>query len=275
MSVRRTFRAVGIPGAPEYGKALQVLEPKLSSSQRAILLSQYRAPQHTTSASDLAEIIGAAGHSVVNAQYGRMGRMFCNVLGYDPDTRRSGARRWWTVLSIGYQTSAGFLWQLHPQVVQAIELVGWAHPSELPCLPEELPSSARHVLVEGSSQAVLVNSYERSRTARVACIEHFGARCVVCGFDFGRVYGSEAEGLIQVHHLRPLAEIRGEYEVDPINDLRPVCPNCHLVMHRRSPPFTPEDVQGMLRRAPSNASGGEPLSDSGGAGCGGGEMSGV
>ena len=38
-------------------------------------------------------------------------------------------------------------------------------------------------------------------------------------------------GFIHVHHLRPLSEIRGEYMVDPVADLCPVCPNCHAVIH--------------------------------------------
>jgi predicted HNH restriction endonuclease len=35
--------------------------------------------------------------------------------------------------------------------------------------------------------------------------------------------------------------------VDPIADLRPVCPNCHAVIHRANPPYTLDDVRDMLR----------------------------
>jgi 5-methylcytosine-specific restriction protein A len=28
-----------------------------------------------------------------------------------------------------------------------------------------------------------------------------------------------------------LSEVSGEYIVDPVEDLRPVCPNCHAVLH--------------------------------------------
>ena len=37
----------------------------------------------------------------------------------------------------------------------------------------------------------------------------------------------------EVHHIKPLSEINEEYEVDPINDLIPVCPNCHAMLHRQ------------------------------------------
>ena len=45
----------------------------------------------------------------------------------------------------------------------------------------------------------------------------------------------KGEGFIHVHHLKPLAQIGEQYELDPINDLRPVCPNCHAMLHRASP----------------------------------------
>ena len=54
---------------------------------------------------------------------------------------------------------------------------------------------------------------------------------------------------IHVHHLRPLSEIKASYVVDPKEDLRPVCPNCHAVIHLRKPSFTLEEVLAMLAAA--------------------------
>jgi 5-methylcytosine-specific restriction enzyme A len=54
-------------------------------------------------------------------------------------------------------------------------------------------------------------------------------------------------GFIHVHHLTPLSSLGTDYEVDPIRDLRPVCPNCHAVLHRREPPYSPEEVQQFLQ----------------------------
>jgi 5-methylcytosine-specific restriction protein A len=102
-------------------------------------------------------------------------------------------------------------------------------------------------LFEGATTTVTVNAYERNVPARNICIEHFGATCVVCNFDFGRRYGNAADGLIHVHHLVPLSEIGEHYSVDPIKDLRPVCPNCHAVIHRRNPPYSIDEVRRMLK----------------------------
>lgn len=85
--------------------------------------------------------------------------------------------------------------------------------------------------IEGARYQVTVNAYERDPRARQLCIAKHGTACVICGFSFGAVYGPVAEGFIHVHHLRPLSEIGGEYEVNPAEDLRPVCPNCHAVLH--------------------------------------------
>ncbi|HEV2130080.1 MAG TPA: HNH endonuclease [Longimicrobiaceae bacterium] len=76
---------------------------------------------------------------------------------------------------------------------------------------------------------------------------HYSCRCAVCGLDLAERYGEAARGLIHVHHLVPIAEIGSDYSVDPIADLRPVCPNCHAVIHRREPPYEPGDVAMMLR----------------------------
>lgn len=84
---------------------------------------------------------------------------------------------------------------------------------------------------EGSTKSVTVNIYERNPRARRTYLQHYGAICTICKFNFGAVYGESAKGFIHVHHLKPLSEIGVEYELDPIRDMRPVCPNCHAVIH--------------------------------------------
>ena len=111
-------------------------------------------------------------------------------------------------------------------------------------LPEEITGAT--TVVEGAKRIVAVNSYERSSKARTACIAHYGTRCVVCGFNFTEKYGPAGDGLIHVHHLIPLAEIGEAYLLNPIEDLRPVCPNCHAIIHVRVPQYSIEDVKRMI-----------------------------
>lgn len=106
---------------------------------------------------------------------------------------------------------------------------------------------------EGALRRISVNAYERDATARRACIAHFGASCQVCGFDFKATYGELGSGFIQVHHTRPLSQVRSGYNVDPESDLIPVCPNCHAMLHQTTPPLTVAELQKHLRPA-TNAS---------------------
>lgn len=99
---------------------------------------------------------------------------------------------------------------------------------------------------EGTSHQVSVNVYERNPNARRACIDHYGAACVICGFSFEQAYGSIGREYIHVHHLVPLSAVGEEYQVDPISDLRPICPNCHAMVHRKQPPYSVEEVRQML-----------------------------
>lgn len=114
-----------------------------------------------------------------------------------------------------------------------------------PVLAEELTEEKFY---EGSIHEVLVNSYERNGKAKRLCLEHHGRICKACAFDFGKRYGPEADGIIHVHHLKPMSEIEEEYEVDPITDLIPVCPNCHAVIHSRKPAYSIHEVQTMIQQ---------------------------
>jgi 5-methylcytosine-specific restriction protein A len=96
---------------------------------------------------------------------------------------------------------------------------------------------------EGDRVSVVVNKYERDPENRKACIKIYGAVCNVCGFDFAKMYGAIGDGFIHVHHLTPLSQARRKHKTDPKDDLRPVCPNCHEMLHRRTPPFTIEELK--------------------------------
>lgn len=99
---------------------------------------------------------------------------------------------------------------------------------------------------EGAVRQVLVNAYERDRAARQACIDHFGLACSVCGLRFEERYGTLGAGFIHVHHIVPLSELGPDYRLDPIEDLRPVCPNCHAMLHRARPPLSIEALRAAL-----------------------------
>lgn len=113
-------------------------------------------------------------------------------------------------------------------------------------LPEEISNPEKYL--EGALKIVTVNTYERNSEARKKCMEHHGYVCAVCSFNFEKVYGSIGKKYIHIHHVIPLSEIRKEYELDPIRDLVPVCPNCHAIIHRTQPPLTVKQLKEHLEQ---------------------------
>lgn len=142
------------------------------------------------------------------------------------------------------QKVADALWT-HPAVVDLADI-----PSgRAALLPEEVPEPQNYE--EGALKRVVINAYERDPKARAACLAHYGYACAVCNLRLEELYGPKAAGYIHVHHLRPLAEVGQAYLVDPVGDLRPVCPNCHAVIHADGGCRSIEEVRAMMRLARS------------------------
>lgn len=112
-------------------------------------------------------------------------------------------------------------------------------------LAEEIPATAK--FPEGGKIQVTINAYERNAKARAACIAHHGLSCSVCEIDFSKTYGHLGEGFIHVHHKVPIGSMADKYEIDPVKELIPVCPNCHAMIHRTEPPLTVSELKTHLR----------------------------
>lgn len=125
----------------------------------------------------------------------------------------------------------------HPETAEAIALV------------EDTSSSpASRGDEEGEWQQVIVTQYERSRSNRKACLDHYGPACQACGMSFGDVYGELGTDFIHVHHEVPLHTLGGPQNVDPVKDMKPLCPNCHAIVHRADPPIPVKKLREQLVR---------------------------
>ena len=138
-----------------------------------------------------------------------------------------------TAIDVADKSPVEILWSFSVETPDVNTLAG----------PDELPPGG---FTEGAARKVSVNVFERDRAAREACIRHYGPACLVCGLEFGKRYGETGAGFIHVHHLVPISDVGSDYAVDPIEDLRPICPNCHAMVHRRQPPLALDDVRSML-----------------------------
>ncbi|GAA0115359.1 HNH endonuclease [Clostridium senegalense] len=114
-------------------------------------------------------------------------------------------------------------------------------------MDEECSNMQDNNFSEGKMISIRVNKYERSLKARKKCLEHYGYRCYVCEFDFEKFYGSIGKEIIEVHHKKALHQIKENYVVNPINDLIPVCSNCHTIIHSRIPIFEIEELKSIIK----------------------------
>ena len=91
---------------------------------------------------------------------------------------------------------------------------------------------------EGRRRLVLHLQRERNQTLvrqkkkRAASLD-----CEVCGFSFGRTYGSAGGDYCEVHHLLPLSEV-DQITKTRMEDLAILCANSHRVAHLSNPPCT-------------------------------------
>ncbi|MFB4899568.1 HNH endonuclease [Enterobacter asburiae] len=112
----------------------------------------------------------------------------------------------------------------------------------------DYPDDVPETFYEGAVKQIKVNKYERSKTARDKCIDHYGYQCSVCNMDFEKTYGETGKDYIHVHHITPISEIGERYKLDPVNDLRPVCPNYHAMFHRQKPSLTIDELKATMAK---------------------------
>ncbi|HEV7643832.1 MAG TPA: hypothetical protein VGO50_07830 [Pyrinomonadaceae bacterium] len=158
-----------------------------------------------------------------------------------------------SIKDLSYPPLSNFNWtpqssgtEIPAEIAEELELFWEEFAGSQIFIPEEIEDGEAARLFEGSKKQIQVNAYERNKAARNECIKYYGAKCFVCDFDFGKVYGEIGKGFIHVHHLKPLWEINEKYEIDPLEDLRPVCPNCHAIIHRHKEVLLIEDIKSLI-----------------------------
>ncbi|MCH4826645.1 HNH endonuclease [Planococcus halocryophilus] len=123
----------------------------------------------------------------------------------------------------------------------------WGLTRSLSDIPRGFESEKRKRFIEGARTEATTTRYERNPLARKACLDYYGYNCLVCEMDFEQQYGEIGQKFIHVHHEIEISAIGEEYEIDPINDLKPVCPNCHAMLHKSRPAFTIEELKVIMR----------------------------
>ncbi|VEF25184.1 Predicted restriction endonuclease [Shewanella baltica] len=128
---------------------------------------------------------------------------------------------------------------------QAAGNTATAQPEQSLTEKHEAPTPVFH---EGAMKTIEFTVHERDPAARRACIAHFGASCQICNFDFEHTYGELGRGFIHVHHRMDLALADEVRSLNPIDDLLPVCPNCHAMLHTETPAMAVDKLKELLKQ---------------------------
>jgi hypothetical protein len=108
----------------EYIDALQARPPK--DNELAMLKSHAR--HRTLTATQLSEAAGYVSYEGANVHYGSLGRAISEMLHLQPQLRIDGSTIWTSVLASGVddqdEVSAEFRWNIHPELVEALDKLG-------------------------------------------------------------------------------------------------------------------------------------------------------
>lgn len=227
----------------------------LSARQIETLQILYHLPNSSATANELAVALNYSGFQAANRQVGQIGKAISVHTGIIPPVYDGGRglQPAYYFLVGEYERPVGWvMWDNLKKALENLKLV--TSDSDNSEAFERLPTESfqfdeNELFKEGKVIQVFTNRYERNQKARLECIKHYGNKCNVCGFDFGETYGDIAKGFIHVHHKVGLAEINEEYNVDPINDLIPVCANCHSAIHLTKPAMTIDELKKRMKKS--------------------------
>jgi 5-methylcytosine-specific restriction protein A len=233
-----------------YKKAL-ASDGVLKDGNVELLSFLFFAPQCEATAPQLTEALGYGDKpGPANAILGNLGKRIAKDLGVILPERENSSPGWWQLIAHGEQRDEGFVWLLRENLADALIELDLLNDAEAKLFPEVVQVDS--TFYEGKTKIVTVNSFERNPIARKLCIKHYGSKCAVCGLEFEYFYGDIGEGFIHVHHLKEISSVGKEYKINPVEDLRPVCPNCHAMLHQKKPAFSIEELQGMIGKTHNN-----------------------
>ena len=218
-----------------------LLNPNLTKElDLSIFQTLYAFNNHQASASEIGKILDVRRYSLLNLEIGRYAKRIAQSYDIDFTIRENGKYQSWDLFFDDGKGEKYDIWQLKDNLIEALEETKLTGEIEF---FDELTEIDDKILVEGIKKRVTVNSYERNPKARELCIKEYGYSCSVCGINFEDRYGEIGKNFIHVHHLTPISELKKSYQINPIEDLRPVCPNCHAMLHKKKPPFSINELK--------------------------------
>lgn len=93
---------------------------------------------------------------------------------------------------------------------------------------------------------------ERNHSLKVSAVKQFKnmhkgrVYCEICGFDFSEKYGDLGRDFIEIHHTKPVSEMKNG-ERTRIEDTVLLCSNCHSMIHRKRPWLSKERIKELIK----------------------------
>ncbi len=122
-----------VPSVEEFKRALLGIEASLPKAHREMLLVNYHAANRTITTAQLAKAVGYKSYDGVIRQYAKFGDHLCDFLEYEPTTTMGKADCVWASVltdSPPARSIDEWEWTLRPEIVQALEELGWVDERE-------------------------------------------------------------------------------------------------------------------------------------------------
>lgn len=126
-ALRAKRGASDYPCADEIRAALSQVQ--MNKAQEAMLLAHLNAPNHTLTATELAQAAGYEDYAVANRQYGQLAHDLAHELDWTPEEQTNGVTTWTFTLADdadkqtrkdGVEVTGQWRWQLRPEMVEAL-----------------------------------------------------------------------------------------------------------------------------------------------------------
>lgn len=110
-------------------------------------------------------------------------------------------------------------------------------------------------IVEAEEGKVLTRLHrlrERSRSLvnakkKAVLQKHGRLQCEACNFDFVEAYGPAGDGIIDVHHTKPVHTLKPG-EKTKLSELALLCANCHRIIHSTRKWLSVEQVRALRKK---------------------------
>jgi predicted HNH restriction endonuclease len=208
---------------------------ELTERERQAIIALWQLPDCAGTAEEVAAQAGFAHSIVASNSIGVIGNKLARFFEQmKPGEQEPG----YAFIAKGEMQDGVLVWYLLEDICQAIEQLGWVEAVLAPEVRD---------FHEGDISLVSLTRYERSPAAREAALKEHGYVCSACGFDFESVYADRGRQFIEVHHLQPFHADAYPRHTDPAHDLRPVCSNCHRMIHRHEPMLSIEQMRDLIK----------------------------